>query len=1063
MIKQILLILILLCYIVSDSSAFIENKGQWKSDVLFLHTTPRANYWIFKDKIVYDSYFIRNYSEDSLKIEGFSSNLVFNGISPDARLSYSSLSKKSVHGKTIYDTLIISNIYPNIDIRYTDSDGHLRFDFLCNDKSDPTNIKLSSTESEVKAISNSKFAFQKNNYSLIVDSLKTYTYDGRIVPSAFAYNGENISVEIKNLPEEEYIIDPIIYSTFLGGSSYEYARDVAVFNNYIYTVGYTSSKNFPVKEGAYTEFLKESEAGEVDIIISKFNSKGDSLLSSTYFGSYFNDYAESICIDSLGNVYIAGYFESNTTFPITTESADTTFGEGYEGFIACFDSNLTNLKYSTLISGQADDFPQKIHYIHAQKEIAACGYTYSKNTFPASKDKHLAMGSDKADAFLMSFTTDLSKIKESAVWGGSDDDFCHDFIQTGSIITTVGYSLSNNFPLKNANTPFDLKKDSIYGDAFITQINLDAREFEKSIIFSGIKKDIAYSISAYNDSLFSIAGYTESIDFPVTPDAYDIEYSNGISETKGDAFVAKFDINLIPIYISFYGGAETDRAFDCGHDSNGNTYIIGSTYSTDFPVKGPYINRSFADTSGNSDAFIAKIKSSGDKLLYSTYLGGSKIDIAKAIYVQRNNYAVVTGWTSSPDFPVKGGSLDTTHNNNNMADIFSLKILPSRIEFEEGNEIYLCDVDTIDINTVLYDFDVIDTTYWQPDYNISDLKTISTTVFPDSSTKYTLFVRDTTGFVDSASIEINIISFPEKQITGLDKVKPDVEYEYKVSDKPYITFDWHINAGEILSKVDSNSITVKWDNPYEGYLKLYYLTDYGCKDSTELFTVTYDTVVKPHITPITKTKVCKGQPVIFDAGAGYKAYQWSTGSTSRFDTVYSAGLYWAVLKDNNDVIHFTDSVFVILLPLPQIPSVIVNGNILTSSEEDLFYQWYRNGLAIPGAISKSYTALESGFFQVELKNKNNCINRSDSTFVTITSVLEESDTFYLEFHDHNLRVDSFYPFDLSIYNIMGEEIYSSEALKTLYLNISDFPPGLYFSIFTFYNINSQRVYKLLKY
>lgn len=1063
MIKYILIISIILSSAICKSTAFIENMGQWADSVLFLHQTPNANYWLCKDKIIYDSFKLDFSKEDSIKFEGFASSISFKSINKDFTIRKTLCKAQQIIGKSVYDTVVYNNFYDNIDLRFISDKGKLRFDFLCDEKSNTDDIRIVLPSRFATDLQKNRLVSGNSKYQLIIDSLKTYTESEVNISSRFVKKDNHISIRLDETPSCRYIIDPIIYSTFLGGSSYEYARDVSVSNGYIYTVGYTSSKNFPVKEGAYTEFLKESEAGEVDVIISKFDSKGDSLIAGTFFGSYFNDYAESICTDSLGNVYITGYFESNSTFPITSNAADTTLQSGYEGFIACFDSDLKSLKYCTLLSGSADDFPQKVKYLQNQKQIAVCGYTYSGDSFPISDDKHLSLASKKADAFLLKLNLDLSEIKESSIWGGEDDDFCHDFIYSSGAFTTVGYAMSNDFPLLNQDTVFTKSKDSLYGDAFITQIRLSESFLQKSILLSGIKKDIAYSIANLNDTAFSIAGYTESIDFPVTEGAFDTEYSNGISVTKGDAFVAKFDNNLNPYYISFFGGAETDRAFDCDHDSKGNTYITGSTYSTDFPVKGPYINNYFADTSGNSDAFLSKVNRSGDKLLYSSYIGGSKIDIAKAIYVQNNDYAIVTGWTSSPDFPVQEGSLDTVHNNNNLADIFSLKILPSRIEFEEGNELFLCDIDTIDIHTVLYDFDVIDTTYWVPDYNISDVSTISTTVFPDSSITYTLYVRDTTGFIDSASISIEIIIFPEQTISGTDKVKPDIEYQYSVSSHPYITYDWKINAGDILSKVDSNSITVKWDDPYQGFLKLYYLTDYGCKDSTEIFNVTYDTIVKPHITPITKTKVCKGQPVIFDAGAGYKAYQWSTGSTTRYDTVYSAGLYWAVLKDNNDVIHFTDSVFVILMPLPQIPSVNVNGDLLTSTEEDLFYQWYLNGIPIPNAVSKSYRALESGYYQVELKNKNECTNKSDSTYVTATSFQDRYDNFEYEYSQDVLRIEYLYDFYIQIYNITGENVYKSPARKSLYLDLSNWPAGVYIVDIFISDKKAKRVYKLLKY
>ncbi len=1059
---RVFLYIILLVLTYSTTTAFQENKGQWDSTVLFMHKTANANYWICENKIVYDSFTIIKDMEDSLEISGFTSFVSFSNFNPKFSVRRSEDRDNNIIGKVKYDTVTFCNYYNNIDLRLFEKSGKLRFDFICNLNANPSDIELNMPDNSNVTIENSTATFtnQGSQYKLVIDSLKAFSVSMSPINSFFYKENNKLKIGLNKIPKEPFIIDPIIFSTFIGGSSYEYARDVTAYRDYIYTVGYSNSKDFPVQVGAYSEFLSESEAGDIDIVISKFNKNGDSLLSSTYFGSYFNDYAESICMDSLGNVYITGYFVSNSTFPYMKGTIDTLLNAGFEGYVACFDSDLNTLKHCTLISGESDDFPQKVKYNNKDKSLVVGGYTYSKLEFPSSDSKHFSKVSKKSDAFLLIMDTNLHTLKSSALWGGEDDDFCHDFICTNNIFTTIGYSLSNDYPIFNSPDTIT-KADSLYGDAFISQINLNTLAFTKSLLLSGLKKDIAYSISSLNDTVFSIAGYTESIDFPVSANAFDTLYSNGISLSKGDAFVGKFDMELNPLYISFFGGAETDRAFDCGHDSKGNTYIVGSTYSVDLPIKGPYLLNSFADTSGNSDAYIAKISSDGSNLLYSTFLGGSKIDIAKTLFVQDDDYLIVSGWTSSTDFPITELAYDTLHNNNNMADIFLLKTLPSRIEFDKGNLIFLCDIDTINIHAELYDFDTIDSMWWTPNYIITEVHSLDTKLFPDSSITYTLYVRDITGFVDSASIDINIIEYPEKSIIGIDKVKPNIEYEYSVSHKDFIIYNWEINAGEIISKRDSNSILVKWDNPNEGYISLKYNTDYGCTDSTDIFYVSYDTVVKPTITPMTKTRVCKGQPVIFDAGAGYKAYQWSTGATSRYDTVFSAGLYWAVLKDNSEQILFTDTVFVILLPLPQIPSVLVNGNELKSSEEDLIYQWYLNGIAIENAQSLTYYAKESGFYQVELTNKNYCSNISDSLYVTVTGLQEEEKSIRIRQSNDYIEIISSFPCKYTIYDILGHILFYGDNTKSKYFDLGNLPSGIYYIQVYSEHLNQMLITKIV--
>ena len=71
--------------------------------------------------------------------------------------------------------------------------------------------------------------------------------------------------------------------------------------------------------------------------------------------------------------------------------------------------------------------------------------------------------------------------------------------------------------------------------------------------------------------------------------------------------------------------------------------------------KRPGVAYAMADV--NSDAFVAKINAAGDKLVYSTYLGGTSSDIAKGVALSSSGDAIVIGSTGSPDFPSSSGAL----------------------------------------------------------------------------------------------------------------------------------------------------------------------------------------------------------------------------------------------------------------------------------------------------------------------------------------------------------------------------------------------------------------------
>jgi hypothetical protein len=106
------------------------------------------------------------------------------------------------------------------------------------------------------------------------------------------------------------------------------------------------------------------------------------------------------------------------------------------------------------------------------------------------------------------------------------------------------------------------------------------------------------------------------------------------------------------VYSTYLGGSDNDDATGIALDGSGDAYVTGHTQSTDFPTKNA-IQSSHAPDPGAQDAFVAELAPDGSSLVYSTYLGGSNVDVATAIAVDGTGDAYVTGHTYSGDFPTK--------------------------------------------------------------------------------------------------------------------------------------------------------------------------------------------------------------------------------------------------------------------------------------------------------------------------------------------------------------------------------------------------------------------------
>lgn len=131
-------------------------------------------------------------------------------------------------------------------------------------------------------------------------------------------------------------------------------------------------------------------------------------------------------------------------------------------------------------------------------------------------------------------------------------------------------------------------------------------------------------------------------------------------------------IDPVLTYSTFLGGTGDDVGFALAVDAQGNAYVAGITSSADFPTVGP---ASFGVApSARDTAFITKLNSTGTALVYSTYLGGTQEDSAYAIALDSNNNAYVTGFTSSPDFPVTSNAFQSNLASGAQDNVFITKL-----------------------------------------------------------------------------------------------------------------------------------------------------------------------------------------------------------------------------------------------------------------------------------------------------------------------------------------------------------------------------------------------------
>ena len=129
-----------------------------------------------------------------------------------------------------------------------------------------------------------------------------------------------------------------------------------------------------------------------------------------------------------------------------------------------------------------------------------------------------------------------------------------------------------------------------------------------------------------------------------------------------------------PLFSALLSGSGQDYATSVASDAQGNVYVVGLTYSPDFPVTAGALQTKFG---GTSDAFIAKLGPGGN-VIWSTYLGGTLDDWATGVALDASGNVLVAGYTRSFDFPL-AHPIQSVYNNgvDDDYDAFVAKLDPN--------------------------------------------------------------------------------------------------------------------------------------------------------------------------------------------------------------------------------------------------------------------------------------------------------------------------------------------------------------------------------------------------
>jgi hypothetical protein len=456
----------------------------------------------------------------------------------------------------------------------------------------------------------------------------------------------------------------LTFSTYLGGLNEDNIRDVAADSQgNIYIAGETQSSNFTVTANAYDSTFN----GAYDAFVMKLDPNGN-LLWSTFLGGPNYDAALALEVDSQGYVYVTGY--SGIGFPVTPGAFRTTFygvDEDIYGiqdrFVAKLKPDGSGLVFASYTGGRdlAVDQNGDIYIATSHKASDPPG-RYPVQWF-VNPLQSTVRGPE--DSIVVKVKSDGTRVLWATYFGGSGIEGGTPSIRVSADGSPYILTGTNSTDLPTTAGAYDRTFNGVW-DLYLAKFSPNGSSLVFSTYLGGSQNEFTETHGLALDSQGNayVAITTTSPDFPTTSGAFQRTYGGaGTAGTgagtnyPGDGLVAKISADGSRLLASTYiGGRYGEGIEGVGLDAQGNAYVSGATYSSNFPVTSDAFQ---AGNRGDSDFFAAKLSSDLSQLLYSTYFGGTDTDLGRTATVDAHDNFVIAGMTRSNDLPTKNASQAT--------------------------------------------------------------------------------------------------------------------------------------------------------------------------------------------------------------------------------------------------------------------------------------------------------------------------------------------------------------------------------------------------------------------
>lgn len=649
---------------------FIENRGQWESDILFRTEIPGGFLFLKNNSLVYVFYDASKVSSQHGKVPAKQT------LSPTAKTS--DLYSIPAHGVEVrfqnssqvtkhtpknpvavqfsyfigndskswardvkgYGEVIYENVYPGIDMRIYMHQFILKYEFIVHPQADASQIKMKYEGASGISVNETGQAVIKTSLGQFKEaepySFQKINNNNVEIPSKFELSEGNLFQFL--LPKgydksQTLTIDPeLIFSTYSGSVPDNWGH-TATYDEEgnLYSGGTVFGTNFPVTTGAYQVRFQ----GLVDVAIMKFNPNGSDLIYATYLGGNNTDLPTSLIVSSKKELLILGT-TSSKDFPVHTSAFQKVFGGG---------TGATPISGLDMPNG-SDIFISKLSA--DGKQLTASTYLGGSGNDGISTEDNVSI-INYGDSFRGEIIVDKS-----------------------DNVVIVSSTNSPNFPITNS------LQNKLGGrqDGVLAKFSSDLSNLLLSTYVGGNEYDATFSVKlGLNEDIY-VTGITQSTNLAVHTTAFQPKL-NGTE----DAFIARFSADKL-VGMTYLGTDKADGAYLLDMDQSGNVYVYGLSQG-DYPVSsGVYSN-------AKSGQFIHELDATLSKSVLSTVIGSGRgtPDISPtAFLVNECGNIYIAGW---------GGNVNYGTGHNPASSTVGLAVTEDAIQHvTNGNNFYIAILET---------------------------------------------------------------------------------------------------------------------------------------------------------------------------------------------------------------------------------------------------------------------------------------------------------------------------------------------------------------------------------